>query len=61
MRQKVQTWYRRLAQDPLLSEQERWLYARSLAATPLERWQMNETFIRSLPSSARSKLKRFRS
>jgi hypothetical protein len=50
----MQKWYRRLARDPLLSEQERWLYARSLAATPFERWMLNENYIRSLPSSARS-------
>lgn len=57
----MQKWYRRLAKDPLLSEQERWLYARSLAATPFERWMLNENYIRSLPSSARSRLKKSRS
>ena len=30
-----------------LSEHERHLFARSLAATPDERWQMHENFLRS--------------
>jgi hypothetical protein len=31
-----------------LSEEEKILFARSLAATPDERWQMHENFLRSL-------------
>jgi hypothetical protein len=59
MRSGIRKWQRRLAKDPRLSESESWLYARSLAASPFERWMMNETFIRSLPSSVRSRLKKF--
>ena len=33
---------------PHLDEAERLLYARSLLATPEERWQMHETYLRSL-------------
>jgi len=33
---------------PHLDEAERLLYARSLLATPDERWQMHETYLRSL-------------
>ena len=40
-------------------ESESWLYARSLAASPFERRMMNETYIRSLPSSVRYRLRRF--
>jgi hypothetical protein len=33
---------------PHLDEAERLLYARSLLATPDERWQMHENYLRSL-------------
>ena len=33
---------------PYLDEEERLLYARSLLATPEERWEMHETYLRSL-------------
>ena len=33
---------------PHLDESERLLYARSLLATPEERWEMHETYLRSL-------------
>ncbi len=42
-----------------LDEHEKVLYARSLAATPDERWRMNETFLRSLGLWGRSGLKTF--
>jgi hypothetical protein len=32
---------------PGLSEEERYLFARSLAATPDERWRLHENFLRS--------------
>jgi hypothetical protein len=44
-----------------LDEHEKILYARSLAATPDERWQMNETFLRSFGLWGRSALKTFAS
>jgi hypothetical protein len=42
-----------------LDEHEKILYARSLAATPDERWRMNETFLRSFGLWGRSALKKF--
>lgn len=44
-----------------LDEHEKILYARSLTATPDERWQMNVTFLRSLGLGGRSALKKFSS
>lgn len=38
---------RRLRGEPGLNDDERHLFARSLAATPDERWQMHENFLRS--------------
>lgn len=32
---------------PHLSQDERWLFARSLAASPDERWRLHENFLRS--------------
>ena len=40
--------YRRLDRLHELDEHEKVLYARSLAATPDERWHINVTFLRSL-------------
>jgi len=51
--------YRRLKQMPELDEHEKVLYARSLAATPDERWAMNEAFLQSLGLWGRSALKQF--
>jgi hypothetical protein len=46
---------KRLARlDPGLSEHEIILFARSLAATPDERWRMHESFLRSLNLYTRS-------
>ena len=42
-----------------LSEDERHLFARSLAATPDERWQMHETFLRSHDLFTRSSRKKY--
>jgi len=44
-----------------LDEHEKILYARTLAATPEERWQMNETYLRSFGLWGRSALKKFAS
>lgn len=38
---------KRLANVRRLSEDEKLLFARSLAATPDERWQLHENFLRS--------------
>jgi hypothetical protein len=50
--------YRKLQKMQDLDDHERVLYARSLAATPDERWQMNVTYLRSLDLWGRSKRKR---
>jgi hypothetical protein len=51
--------YARIKDAPGLDEHEKILYARSLAATPEERWQMNETYLRSFGLWGRSALKKF--
>ncbi len=51
--------YRNLKRLRGLNEHEKVLYARSLAATPDERWQMNVNFLRSLGLWGRSSLKKF--
>jgi hypothetical protein len=40
--------YERIKDVPGLDEHEKIQYARSLAATPAERWQMNVNFLQSL-------------
>lgn len=42
-----------------LSEEERLLFARSLAATPDERWRLHENFLRSLNLYTRSSRKAY--
>jgi hypothetical protein len=42
-----------------LSVDERYLFARSLAATPDERWQIHQNFLRSVGLSTRSMRKVF--
>jgi len=51
MKTTLKDWrkvHRKLKRLRGLDEHEKVLYARSLAATPDERWQMNVTFLRSL-------------
>ncbi len=45
---------RKLRRLPELSEHEAILFARSLAATPDQRWEMNTSFLRSLGFSSLS-------
>jgi len=49
----------RLKALPHLSEHERLLIARSLAATPDERWRLSQQFLRSLGLSRLSERKKF--
>ncbi len=42
-----------------LDEHERFLFARSLAATPDERWKLHENFLRSLNLFTRSSRKAY--
>lgn len=48
MKKKFQKELARLKKVPDLDEHERILLARSLSATPQERWDMHENFLRSL-------------
>lgn len=46
-KKKYEAEFRRLGKFPELSADERVLFAMSLSATPDERWQRHETFLRS--------------
>jgi hypothetical protein len=61
MKTTLKDWpkvYHRIKRVRGFDEHEKILYARSLAATPDERWQMNVTFLRSLGFWGRSGLKK---
>ena len=58
-KKKFQTVKRHLDRDPSLSEDERILFARSLASTPDEHWRMHENFLRSLNLYTRSARKAY--
>lgn len=53
--------YNRIKNVPGFDEHERILFARSLSATPEERWQMNVRALKSLDLWGRSALKKFAS
>ena len=62
MKTTLKDWpkvYRKLKGMPGLDEHETILFARFAAATPDERWQMNETYLRSFGLWGRSALKKF--
>ena len=59
MQKKMRGVLRRLRHVRTLSADEKLLFARSLAATPDERWQLHVNFLRSLGLSTRSKRKAF--
>jgi hypothetical protein len=50
---------RRLRNVRGLSEDEKYLFARSLAATPDERWRLHESFLRSHDLYTRSARRRY--
>ena len=50
---------KKIRHTPGLSEDEKYLFARSLAATPDERWRLHQNFLRSLGLSTRSMQKKF--
>jgi hypothetical protein len=59
-KKKFQALRKRLERlDPGLAEDEKILFARSLAATPDERWRMHENFLRSLNLYTRSARKAY--
>jgi len=61
MKTSLKDWpivYERIKHVRGLDEHEKVLYARCLAATPDERWQMNVAYLRSLGLWGRSALKK---
>jgi hypothetical protein len=58
-KKKFQQVLRKLENLPELDEHERILFARSLAATPDERWEMHQNFLRSHNLFTRSDRKRY--
>jgi hypothetical protein len=62
MNLKIKGWkraYRSLAGMDELSEKDKILFARFAVATPDQRWQMNENYLRSLGCWGRCALDRF--
>ena len=59
MEKKTARVFKKLRNVPGLSEAEQFLFARSLAATPDERWQLHENFLRSHGLFTRSARKRY--
>ena len=62
MKTTLKDWekvYARIKNVRGLDQSEKILYARSLAATPEERWEMNESFLRSFGLWGRCALKKW--
>ena len=59
MQKKVARMLKKIRNVRGLSEHEKLLFARSLAATPDERWQMHENFLRSHDLYTRSSRKKY--
>jgi hypothetical protein len=59
MEKEIRRVLRKLRGVPGLSEDERHLFARSLAATPDERWRMHENFLRSHDLFTRSSRRKY--
>lgn len=59
MQKKVAQVFRKIRNVPGLSEHEKLLFARSLAASPDERWQLHENFLRSHDLYTRSSRKKY--
>lgn len=59
MKKKEAALLRKLRRVRGLSEDERILFARSLAATPDERWRAHENFLRSANLFTRSQRRKF--
>jgi hypothetical protein len=56
---KIGRVFRKIRNAPGLSEEEKHLFARSLAASPDERWRLHENFLRSNGLFTRSKRKKY--
>jgi len=59
MEKKIARVFRKIRNVPGLSEDEKHLFARSLAATPDERWALHENFLRSHNLFTRSARKKY--
>jgi hypothetical protein len=59
MEKKVARVFERIRRVRGLSVEEKYLFARSLAATPDERWRLHENFLRSHGLYTRSERRRF--
>ncbi len=59
MEKKMARILRKIRNVPGLSEDERILFARSLAASPDERWRLHENFLRSHGLYTRSERKKY--
>ena len=59
MEKKIARVLRKIRRVRGLSEDEKYLFARSLAATPDERWRLHENFLRSHDLSTRSARKKY--
>jgi hypothetical protein len=59
MEKKVARVLRKIRNVRGLSQDEKYLFARSLAATPDERWKLHETFLRSHDLYTRSARKKY--
>ena len=59
MEKKIARVLRKIRRVRGLSEDEKYLFARSLAATPDERWRLHENFLRSHGLSTRSARKKY--
>jgi hypothetical protein len=56
---KIARIVKKIRDVPGLSDEEKLLFARSLAATPDERWRLHENFLRSHGLFTRSERKKF--
>jgi hypothetical protein len=59
MEKKISRVLRKIRGEPGLSDDERHLFARSLAASPDERWRLHENFLRSHDLFRRSSRKKY--
>ena len=59
MEKKIGRILQKIRNEPGLSEDERHLFARSLAASPDERWRLHENFLRSHDLFTRSSRKKY--
>ena len=58
-KKRIERVFERIKAVRDLSVDEKWLFARSLAATPDERWRLHEDFLRSHGLYARSARKAY--